>query len=183
MLSEREQQVAHIHSNLIHLVVDSIQRPALSGPLSNVLKLSEDNGWTDLVNAIKTVTKGERNKEKFSKLDEEDRAIVIAIIDGIHNPATLPPKAAPQGDANAAAPGIAKMIRDAASGNIQALQLLANMSEQMSSADGDMAILAGNMKKLVDGERDEEILSRGMGIKGRSLINSILDEIGQLSNH
>ncbi|CAA6802415.1 MAG: Unknown protein [uncultured Thiotrichaceae bacterium] len=182
-LPNRQQQIIQIHASLIHLVVDSIHNPDLSKPLDDVLKLSSDNGWTQLVEAIRKVISGERNIQVFLSLDEEDKAIVQAIIDGIINPATLPPKEEQRGDPTMAAPGLAKMIHDAATGNAQALSILANMSEQMSQAGGDMSRMGGIMKRLVDGERDPDILCRGMAEQGRSLVNSILDELALHTAH
>ena len=82
-----------------------------------------------------------------------------------------------------AAPGMAAMIHASRSGQPQALQTLATMSEQMTSASGDMAKLGGIMKRLVDGERDADKLSRGMGAQGQSLLVSILEELGKLEAH
>ena len=79
-----------------------------------------------------------------------------------------------------AAPGLAAMIRASASGDAQALQLLANMAEQMSGAGGDMAKLAAIMRRLVNGERDADQLVAGMGPLGRELLISLLDELAKL---
>jgi len=57
------------------------------------------------------------------------------------------------------------------------------MAEQMSQAGGEMSILAAIMKKLIDGERDPEVLSKGMGAQGESLVNTILEELGKLQLH
>lgn len=182
-LPERQQQIVQMHASLIHLVVDSIHKPELNAPLQDVLKLSQENGWDKLVQSIRKIIDGERNKQVFFHLDEEDKAIVNAILDGIENPASLPPKETPQGDPTMAAPGLAKMIHEAATGNPQALQILANMAEQMSQAGGEMSRVGGIMKRLIDGERDPDLLSQGMSESGRSLVNSILDELSLLTAH
>ena len=46
-----------------------------------------------------------------------------------------------------------------------------------------MARLGGIMKRLVDGERDPEVLTKGMGAQGESLILSLLDELARLEAH
>ena len=44
-----------------------------------------------------------------------------------------------------------------------------------------MAALGGIMKKLIDGERDPEVLTKRMGARGESLVLSILEELGRLA--
>jgi hypothetical protein len=61
--------------------------------------------------------------------------------------------------------------------------MLANMSEQMVRAGGDMAKLGGAMRKFVDGERDADKLTRGMSVQGQELVYSILSELGKLATH
>ena len=75
------------------------------------------------------------------------------------------------------------MISVAARGDVQALSALASMAEQMVRVGGDMGRLGGIMRRLVDGERDADLLSRGMGPLGRSLVLDILDELARLSTH
>jgi len=58
--------------------------------------------------------------------------------------------------------------------------VLANMAEQMTRAGGDMALLGGRMRRLVNGERDAEQLIAGMGGLGRELVISVLDELAKL---
>ena len=57
------------------------------------------------------------------------------------------------------------------------------MAEQMSATGGDMAKLAAIIKKFIDGERDPEILSKGMGKQGEDLVNSIIEELGKFQLH
>jgi hypothetical protein len=61
--------------------------------------------------------------------------------------------------------------------------MLANMSEQMVRAGGDMAKLGGCMRKIVDGERDADKLTKGMSVQGQELVYSILTELGKLASH
>ncbi|MEE9303099.1 MAG: hypothetical protein V3U84_04855 [Thiotrichaceae bacterium] len=181
---DKSQQIMQTHSSLIRLVVHALQQTELQPKLEEVLMISANNGWTNLVATIRKIISGERNRETLGGLDEEDNIIVNAILDGIQNPALLPEdNSAAGGDATMAAPGIAHMIHEAATGNAQALVLLSNMAEQMSNAGGDMSRLGGIMKKIIDGERDPEVLSVGMSQQGRSLLLSILDELGRTQAH
>lgn len=180
---DRKQQIIQTHSSLIRLVVHSLQQTELRPKLDEVLTISANNGWTSLVSAIRKILSGERSRENLSGLDDEDQTIINAILDGIQNPALLPDDNANSTDPTMAAPGIAHMIHEAATGNSQALVLLSNMAEQMSTAGGDMSRLGGIMKRLLDGERDPEILSKGMTQQGHSLVMSILDELGKFQAH
>ena len=183
---DKYQQVIQTHSSLIRLVVHSLQQEELRPKLNDVLTISANNGWVTLVAAIRKILSGERNRENLggmNGLDEEDTVIITAILNGIQNPALLPEGDGATGDATMAAPGIASMIHEAATGNAQALVLLSNMAEQMSRAGGDMSRLGGIMKTIIDGERDPDILCKGMGQQGRSLVLSILDELGRIQAH
>ncbi len=179
-LPNQQQQVLQVHASLINLVVDTIANPQLRTQLNNVLKISADNGWQNLVLRIYKIMEGDRSEKLLSELDEEDAIIIDAILRGIQNPATLPKATPNNGDAGMAAPGIAHMVYQASIGNTQALSLLSQMSEQMSQAGGDMTLLAGIMKKLIDGERDPDILSKGMDQKGITLVNDLLSELAKL---
>ncbi|HIO93396.1 MAG TPA: hypothetical protein EYG68_11230 [Leucothrix mucor] len=183
-LPSKQQQIVQMHASLIVLVVQVAQNPMNNKQqLDDVLKISTDNGWTDLVRTINQIVAGERSTKLFQGLDEEDLVIVQSILNGIQNPASLPDPEKEAGEATMAAPGIAHMLIQASSGNTQALTMISAMAEQMSSAGGDMAQLGGIMKKLLDGERDPEILCKRMGASGVSLVQSILDELAKLQTH
>jgi hypothetical protein len=177
------QQIVQMHASLIVLVVQVAQNPSKKQQLDSVLKVSADNGWVDLVRVINKIVAGERSASLQQNLDEEDSVIIGAILSGIQNPATLPNPKEQSGDATTAAPSIAQMIAQASSGNPQALTMLSAMAEQMTAAGGDMRNLGGIMKKLLDGERDPDILCQGMGASGISLVESILDELSKLQAH
>ncbi|HFC93097.1 MAG TPA: hypothetical protein ENJ51_09830 [Leucothrix mucor] len=178
-----QQQIVQMHASLIVLVVQVAQNPANKQQLDDVLKVSADNGWTDLVRIINKIVAGDRSTSLQFNLDEEDSVIIGAILSGIQNPSTLPDPDAQSGDSTMAAPGIAHMIIQANTGNTQALTMLSLMAEQMSVAGGDMRNLGSIMKKLLDGERDLDILCKGMGASGISLVQSILDELAKLQVH
>jgi hypothetical protein len=172
-----------MHASLIVLVVQVAQNPANKQQLNEILKVSADNGWTDLVRIINKIIAGDRSASLKQNLDEEDAVIIGAILRGIQNPATLPDPDGESGDSTMAAPGIAHMMIQANTGNTQALTMLSLMAEQMSAAGGDMRNLGGIMKKMLDGERDPDILCKGMGASGISLVQSILDELTKLQVH
>jgi hypothetical protein len=182
ILSEQRQQIVQFHATLIHNVVMACHNRELLPQLEPILQQSAQNGWDTLVAAIRKVVNGKRDVSVLVGLDEEDSTIIEAILLGIQDPSTLPdPNAKP--DPTLAAPGLASMINAASRGNPQALQMLANMAEQMVRAGGDMARLGGMMRKLVNGERDPDKLTQGMNVQGQELVYLILAELGKLASH
>jgi len=177
-----QQQIIQTHAGLIVAAVKAAQAKQTPDELEQAFKVSEQNGWTALIAAIRKIIAGDRSETILKGMDEEDQTIIDAILKGIQNPSTLPDPNA-KADASMAAPGLAGMIHAARTGQAQALQILAGMAEQMTSAGGDMAQLGGIMKKLVDGERDMEKLNKGMGAQGNSLLQSILEELSRLELH
>lgn len=182
-LPDRHQQIIQVHASLINLVVQTNQDRQLRPQLNQVLKASAENGWENLVLHIYKILEGDRSDSLLKDLDDEDVIIIEAILKGIQNPSTLPDPKKDNANPTMAAPGIAHMINQASTGNTQALTLLSHMAEQMSQAGGDMTRLAAIIKKMVDGERDPDILSKGMGAQGDSLVNSILEELGKIQLH
>ena len=182
-LPDKEQQILLVHASLINLVVQALNNPQLRPQLNEVLKTSAENGWQNLVLRIYKIMEGNRSDKLLVDLDEEDAVIIKAILNGIQDPSTLPDPSTSQANPGMAAPGIAHMLNQASSGNTQALTLLSHMAEQMSQAGGDMALLAAIIKKLLDGERNPEILCKGMGPQGESLVNAILEELAKLQLH
>jgi Trp operon repressor len=178
-----QQQIMQMHASLIVLVVQVAQNPTHRQQLDDILKVSADNGWTDLVRVIYKIIAGNHSASLQQNLDSEDAVIIGAILRGIQDPATLPDPEAESGDSTMAAPSIAHMIIQASTGNTQALTMLSIMAEQMSAAGGDMRHLGSIMKKLLDGERDPGILCEGMGASGISLVHSILSELATLQAH
>jgi hypothetical protein len=180
MIPERDQQIRQAHATLIHQVVKACQNQEAAVELESVLEVALQQGWNDLVNSIQLIVKGNRDASMLNALDEEDAVIVKSILDGLQNPATLP-DINQQGDATMAAPGLAQIIHAAGSGDAQALQAVSIMAEQMTSAPGDMARIGGNIKRLVDGERDADILCKGMGPSGEQLMLNLIDELNKLA--
>ncbi len=181
-LPTKADQIVQSHARLIVAVVKATQHKALLPELEKILEATINNGWTDLVAAIRKILNGQRDRSILVGLDEEDSTIVQAILRGIQNPQTLP-NPDKQADPTVAAPGIAHMINQAGKGNVEALQLLAHMAEQMLGVGGDMGKLGGIMRRLLDGERDADKLSKGMSAQGASFVIAILEELGKLELH
>lgn len=182
LLSEQKQQIAQFHAALIHNVVMACHNRELLAQLEPILETSARNGWGTLVAVIRQVLNGKRDVSVLMGLDAEDSAIIESILCGIQDPSSLPdPDAKP--DPALAAPGLATMINAAGRGDAAALHMLANMSEQMVRAGGDMAKLGGTMRKFVDGERDADKLAKGMSVQGQELVYAILTELGKLATH
>lgn len=181
-LPPRQQQILQAHAGLIVNVVQAVQNPALRPQLDPLLRTSEENGWVALVAAVRRILDGSRDLNLLARLDEEDSVIVEAILRGLQDPTTLPdPNARP--DPVLAAPGLAGMIHACTHGDLQALELLSQMSEQMTRVGGDMGHMGGLMRRLVEGERDPEKLMTGMGPQGTSLVLAVLEELAKLEAH
>lgn len=178
-LPEKTEQILQAHAGLIHRVVVAVQNRDMVPDLEPLLELSEQNGWTRLVAVIRRILKGQRDASLLQDLDDEDRIITEAILRGLQDPSTLPDtEAAP--DASLAAPGFAAMIHAVRHGNMEALQLLANMAQQMQTMGGDMARLAAVLNPLARGEEDADRLVQGMSPKGEELVLAILAELRRL---
>ena len=176
---ELKEQILQSHAGLIHRVVLHCNNPGSIPDLEQVLHQAEENGWTRLVATIREIMGGKRDASLLSGLDAEDRTIIESILLGLQDPGTLPDLEA-DFDSSLAAPGIASLIHASRQGNPHALQLVAGMAKQMLAAGGDMSVLAGRIRPLVEGERDADTLSANMSGKGRDLMVKILDELLKL---
>jgi hypothetical protein len=179
-LPDREQQIRQSHAVLIHQVVKASHNPAEKPALQQMLQMAQQQGWDDLVRTIRLIVNGRRDEALLNGLDEEDTVIIRSILQGIQNPASLPDPN--QGaDPTMAAPGLAHMIHAASRGDAQALQAAAYMTEQMINTQGDMRLLGGQIKRLLDGERNPDVLYKGMGPSGQQLMLSLLEELNKLA--
>jgi len=174
-----KEQIRQSHAGLIHRVVLHCNNPGSIPDLEQVLRQAEENDWTRLVAVIRDIMGGQRDESVLFGLDDEDRTIAEAILLGLQDPSTLPDLEA-DFDSSMAAPGIASLIHASRRGNAHALQLVANMARQMLAAGGDMSILAGRIRPLVEGERDADKLSENMSDKGQQLMVKILEELLKL---
>ncbi len=181
-LPPKEQQIVMMHGSLIINVVNAVAHPALQNELKRNLQVAKEKGWGDLTNIVLKILAGDRNENLLKAVDEEDQVIIRAILMGIQNPDTLP-KVDEKADGSIAAPGLAAMIQAAATGDVQALQALGGMAQQMATVGGEMARVGTLFKKMIDGERDPDILTKGMGAQSESLTLAILDELNKSIIH
>lgn len=181
-LPDKSQQIILAHAGLIRAVVITCQNPARLAELEPLLDAANTNGWNALIAAIRSILSGIRDMHALVGLDEEDRIIAETILRGLQNPDTLPnPQARP--DPGLAAPGFAALIHAAAGGDAAASQTLTDMGTQMQRAGGDLAHLGSILRRLVDNERDPDVLCRGMSPRGVQLVLALLEELARLSAH
>ena len=178
-LPDTKEQILQSHTGLIHRVVMHCNNPGSVPDMEQVLQMAADNDWTALVTVIRDIMSGNRDESILLALDEEDRVIAESILQGLQDPNTLPPLETDI-DSDMAAPGIAGLVHASRNGNVQALQIIGNMAKQMLEAGGDMGILAGRIRPLVDGERDADKLTENMTDKGQKLMLQILEELLKL---
>lgn len=182
MSNTLEQQIRQAHATFICQVVEFINNRDARSQFEELMRSAEQNGWQALAAALRRVANGVRDLSDIKALDNEDRVIAEAVLQGIQNPASLPdPHHKPE--ASLAAPGLAGMIHAAASGNVQALTLIGQMAEQMSRVGGDMGRIAGAIRPMINGERDPERLGKHLDTRGRQLLYNILEELGKLELH
>lgn len=175
----RQAQILAVHAAFINEVVQCIQNPQRQGDFTQLMQSAKGQGWHELTTVIQQIKAGNRDQGLLDRLDEEDHIIAESILRGLQNPATLPdPNSRP--DPTMAAPGLASMIHAAASGNAQALQLIANMAEQMSRAGGPMASLAATIRPLINGERNVDKLCHKLDTRAEPMVLDILRELKQL---
>lgn len=178
-LPDTKEQILQSHTGLIHRVVMHCNNPGSVPDMEQVLQMATDNDWTALVSVIRDIMSGNRDESILLALDEEDRVIAESILQGLQDPNTLPPLETDI-DSDMAAPGIAGLVHASRNGNVQALQIIGNMAKQMLEAGGDMGILAGRIRPLVDGERDADKLTENMTDKGQKLMLQVLEELLKL---
>jgi len=176
---DTKEQILQSHTGLIHRVVMHCNNPGSVPDMEQVLQMATDNDWTALVTVIRDIMSGNRDESILLALDEEDRVIAESILQGLQDPNTLPPLETDI-DSDMAAPGIAGLVHASRNGNVQALQIIGNMAKQMLEAGGDMGILAGRIRPLVDGERDADKLTENMTDKGQKLMLQVLEELLKL---
>jgi hypothetical protein len=179
---DRHEQIRLVHAEFICQVAATCGNAERRAEFDALLSSAEQSGWAELVKALKRVAAGERGPELYRGLDEEDQIIAEAILRGMQDPSTLPNPTKRQ-DPAMAAPGLAHMIHAARTGNPQALALLGNMAEQMSTVGGPMARLAGIIRPMIQGERDPDTLAKGMDSQGERLVHDILSELAKLEMH
>ena len=173
------EQILQSHTGLIHRVVMHCNNPGSVPDLEQVLQQAEENDWKQLAAVSRNIKSGTRDESVLLGLDEEDRVSAESSLRGLQDPQTLPDLDADI-DSTMAAPGIAGLVHASRNGNAQALQIIGTMAKQMLAAGGDMGILAGRIRPLVEGERDTDKLTEKMGEKGQKLMLEIVEELLKL---
>lgn len=181
-LPDKPEQILQAHAGLIHRVVIACADPESVPDLDQILTQAEENGWAQLVTAIRDILGGNRDESILNPLDEEDRYIVGSILMGLQDRSTLPDLSADI-DPGTAAPGLAAIIHSVRTGNTEALDTLATMATHMSDAGGEMAQIASVIRPLSLGERDADKLCQGLNEKSADLVMAILSELGKLEGH
>lgn len=176
------RQILATHAEFIRQAAEACRGALPREEVEALMVHAEEAGWGRLVAAVRGMLSGRRDPGVLAGLDEEDAVIAGAILEGIEHPERLPDPT-PPGDPTQAAPGLARMIHQAARGDTQALQMLGHMGEQMTRAGGDMARLAGCLHALIHGERDAEQLARGMSPRGRGLLLALVEHLARLDRH
>ena len=85
-MPNEDEKIIIENSDLIQLVINSVNFENYIPALNNNLTLAEENGWVALVSAIKKILSGERDMNGFLGLDHEDQVIVSKIISIIDSP-------------------------------------------------------------------------------------------------
>ena len=98
-----KEEIIRDHSTLIHRVVMHCNQPGSVADLEQILQLAEENDWQKLVATIRNIMLGNRDCSLLQDLDEEEKIIIEAILNGIENPGTLPTVSADHNSAMAAA--------------------------------------------------------------------------------
>jgi len=178
-LPEKTKQIAQVHAPLINSVVMACHNKAIVPQLEPALQSANQNGWIELVKRIRKIIAGSRNSKLLLGLDEEDAAIILAILVGLQDAAQLP-KAADKKEAKFAAPGMAKMIYAAGQGDASALSALAGMAQQMVATTGDMRTLGTMLQPMIQGEREVKQLTKNMSDEGIKLVEALLEELTEL---
>lgn len=181
-IPSQEEQIRQSHAVLIHQVVHACQNDTAKQQLKPMLDMAAQQNWHELVAAVNKIVAGQRGEDLLNNLDDEDKVIIESILQGLQNPASLP-EVQQQADPAMAAPGLASMINAACRGDTAALQAASVMADQMTATQGDMRQLGGIMKRLIDGERNPDVLTKKMSVNGKQLVMQLLDELNKLSNH
>ena len=178
-LDAGNKDIVRENAELIHRAVMAVAAGEYIPDLEKILTQAESNGWTSLVEATRKILAGERDLLQLTGLDEEDRIIVTAILQGIEDPSSLPDLTNVI-DPAVAGPSMANMIHDAATGNSLAHDAIRTVGQKMTGTNDDFSRIPGILDTMVTGERREDVLCKGLGVAGTSLVQSILEELKKL---
>jgi hypothetical protein len=175
----QKKDIVSENAELIHRVVMAIAANEYIPDLEKILAQAESNGWTVLVGAIRKILAGERDLLQLAGLDEEDRIISSAILQGIDDPRTLPDLANVI-DPAIAGPSMANMICDAASGNAMAIDAIKVVCQKMGGTRGDFQKIPAAINFMMAGERRADVLCKDLEAAGASLVQTILEELKKI---
>ena len=179
----RQEQIVSIHASLIISVVRGRTDPIAAREAAELVGGLSRSGHPALARILGRIVRSAKpDGADETALSDDERVVLNAVLQGIDNPAALPPEVS-SFDPGAAAPGLAWIIVAAARGDPQALHTLSEMAEAMVRVGGDMGRLGGLMRRLVNGERDAERLTRNMGAQGTSLVHAILEQLASMGQH
>ncbi len=170
-------QIAMVHAPLITSVVKATQNKQYLHLLEPELQKAEKNGWIDLVDRIRKILNGKRNKKLLAGLDEEDAAIVFSILVGIQSPDALK-KIQPVVQGKFAPAALAEMIK-AARKDISSKSSIVDpvISTMKNSQQKDMQILAEIIDQLCQMEsghkKNTDQLKLQLSENGRQLFEQI----------
>jgi len=153
--------------------------PNSASDLEQALQLAEANDWQKLVATIRNIMSGNRGRTLLQNLDEEETIIIESILNGIDDPATLPAVTADL-NSDMAASGIASLIHASMQGNTESANVIDSLTTQMSNTGSEYATIAVSIKKMIEGERNLEILIENISEQGHNLMTDILTELKTL---
>lgn len=178
-LPEKIIQIASVHAPLIQTVVSACQNAQYLPLLEPELKKAEENGWVDLVKRIRKILQGQRKPNLLKGLDEEDAAIILAILVCVQNPDELKKLTrVTQQQGQYAPQALAGMIQAVWQNPVNKTLYVDAMLAQMQGVDQDIRYLARAIDKLCKKDFDlRDIESRAPEKIVRLIqdINNILD--------
>jgi len=177
---ENEEEILRSHEGLIKRVIIHCNNPGSVPDLEQILQMAEQNDWTDLVAVIRDIISGRRDETLLSGLDDEERIIIEAILNGLKQGSVSISNVRANFESEHAGAGIASLIHASLSGDASAVDLFSNVTRQMSEDGGELAVLASRLQLMLGGERNEETLCQQMDEKNLQLIQNILSELRNL---
>ena len=173
------EEILQDHTQLIHSVVMYCNQPDSAPQLAEMLQLAEKNDWGKLVEAIKSIMSGNRDRSLLQDLDEEESIIIESIFNGIADPNTMPTVPVDL-NSDMAAPGIASLIHASMQEGTDSLNIINSLNSQMSDSGGEPAIIAEHIQAMIEGERDLGKLTAELSEPGQKLMLGIFAELTML---
>ena len=72
---DRHEQIRLVHAEFIRHVAETCRNPERRQDFDSLLTTAEQNGWSELVGALRRIADGEQGPQVFAGLDEEDQII------------------------------------------------------------------------------------------------------------